>query len=681
MVSRNYFDVLRVVPALGRTFLPGPEFEEPGEVVISHRLWRRLAGDASVIGRSLFVDPRPLVIVGVMPPGFDYPAGADVWTSTPTSLGMIATARELNFLSALGRLKPGASIATLQSQLAVLTERYPHDDRLGGAVRMTATGLRDAAVAHVRPAIAIVVAAAVLLLLIASMNMAALLLARATSRRRERSVQAALGATRARLVRQGLFEVLIVAIAGGALGVFAAWVCRDLIVALSLDEIPLIGQVRIDRRALAFGLAATMTGAMLAAALPAWLSGRSDAVAGLRGETRDNAAPPAVLRILRGLVVIEVAMALVLAVGGILLARSLDNLARVDRGFSADDVVAMRINVPIRPRLESGASVAFHEAVRRRARELQGVEAAALASRLPLADAVAASEVYLPGSSTEVRAILHQASPGYFSTIGARLVAGRDIADTDDPRRAAAVINEVLARQLFGDDRAVGRRVVFNYMTGPIEAEVVGVIHPVRYNGLAAGVAPELYFDYRHRVLPVTLFARIDAPLERMLPELRRIIREEDPTGRVTIDPITTLEREVDRRLARPRFFLALVGTFGSVALVLVTAGLYGVMAFAVAQRRHEMGVRLALGASPAQLFRDVVGRGAALAGLGLLAGLLASAGTVRALRSLLFGVGPWDAVTFGGAAAIVLIVTLLASWLPARRAQRTDPLAVLRTN
>jgi putative ABC transport system permease protein len=682
MFSRNYFEVLRVSPALGRGFSPGPEFEGPDEVVISDRLWRRLGGDASVVGRTLVIDPRPFVVVGVMPPGFDYPAGADFWTSMPKDLGRIAASRQLRFMTAIGRLKPGASLAALQAQLAVLTDRYPHHDRVGGAVRMVAAGLHDAAVAHVRPAIAIVVCAAILLLVIASINVAALLLAQATSRRRERSVQAALGATGARLVRQGALEVLIVALAGGAIGMLAAWASRDLIVALSLDEIPRIAQVRIDARALAFGFLATIAGAALAALLPAWLSDRADAVAGLRGESRGSGGSPGVLRMLRGLVVVEVAMTMVLAVGGILLARSLENLIRVDRGFAAEDVIAMRVNLPTTPRLGKEASLAFHEEVRRRAPELPGVESAAFASRLPLADALASSEVHVAGGPIEdVQAIVQVASPGYLSTIGARLTEGRDIADEDRAGAPVAVINDVLARRLFGDVSPVGRRVIFQFMTGPVEVEVVGVARPIRYNGLAGAPAPELYVDYRARIVPMMLFTRVSAPAARMIPELTRIIRDVDPTGRATVDQVTTLEREVNRRLARPRFFLALVGTFGAVALVLVTAGLYGVMAFAVAQRRHEMGVRLALGASPRQLFREVIGRGAVLAGMGLLAGLIASAAAAGVLRSLLFGVGPWDPVTFAVAMLVVLLVTITASWLPARRAQRTDPLEVLRTN
>jgi putative ABC transport system permease protein len=371
----------------------------------------------------------------------------------------------------------------------------------------------------------------------------------------------------------------------------------------------------------------------------------------------------------------------VLAVAGLLLARSLDNLVRVDRGFTADDVVAMRINVPIRPRLAREPNVAFHEEVRRRARALPGIEGAAFSSRLPLADALASVEVRVAGGPPEtVQSIAQFASPGYLATIGARLLEGRDIADADGTAVPAAVINDRLASRLFGERSALGRRIIFHFMTGPVEAEVVGVTQPVRYNGLAGAPAPELYVDYRSRIMPMRLFARTTAPIDGTVTALQQIVRDVDPTGRVTIDQITTLGREVDRRLARPRFFLALVGTFGIVALVLAAAGLYGVMTFAVSQRRHEMGVRLALGASPPELFRHVVAAGAALSAAGIVIGLGASALAAGALRALLFGVEPWDPVTFLLATGLVAAVTVTACWLPARRAQRTDPLVVLRT-
>ena len=680
IVSRNFMDVLGVAPAVGPGFSPGPLVGSPEEVVISHGLWQRLGGGARVIGTSLQVDPRTYTIVGVMPPGFAYPDATEVWTSPPADMAQLRTARSVGFLKAIGRLRPGTTLEALTAELTVLSERYPATDRLGAAVRMTAEGLRDSIIGHMRRGVSVVAAAAALLLLIAICNVAALLLGRAITRQNEIAVQVALGASAARLARQSALEVFLLAIPGGAAGVAAAWFCRDLIVALSADDIPRISELAIDGRALAFALVATLGGAALATVLPARLSARAAASASLQGSGRDDRLPPGILRTLQGLVIGQVAMTMVMLVGGVLLGRSLATLAQVDTGFTARNVVVMRVNQPLRPRPADAVQVAFAADLHRIAGRLPGVESVAFGSRMPLDTGLPTIETGVVGGGSPVRAVMQAAGPGLFSTIGATIVEGRELAEAD-AAAPAVVINELLRRQLFGDRQAVGRRVRVRYWTGPVDAEVVGVARPMQYNGLAADVIPEVYLDYRARIQPLLLFARVSGPPEAMIPMLRSAVRQADGTNRVTVDRISTLERDVDRQLARPRFFLALVGTFGAVALVLATAGLYGVMAFAVAQRRHEIGVRLALGASPRQLFIEVAGRGALLTMIGLAVGVGAAAAAGRAMRSLLFGITPWDPLTFGLAAIAVVAVAAAACVIPARRAQATDPLAVLRTS
>ena len=677
--SRNFHEVLGVWPALGAAFTPGPLVGGPDEVILSHALWLRLGGHSGVIGRSLYVDPRQYRIVGVMPAGFAYPVEAEYWTTPPKSMEMLLTARNVQFLTAVGRLRRGATIDGLRSELAVLTSRYPATDRVGGPVSMTGEGLRESMVGHLRHGITTVGGSAALLLFIAVCNVTALLLGRATTRQREMAMQSALGAARGRLIRQSLFEVLMLAIPGGIAGIAAAWACRDLIVALSLDEVPRIAGVTIDARALGFATMATLGSAALATLLPARLASGAVAISRLQASSRSESGSPGVLRWLQGLVIGQVAVTVVILVAGVLLARSLGRLAAVDTGFSAPNVIAMRVDLPLRPSPPPAVRLAFHEDVMNRVRALPGVESGAFGSRLPLADANASVETQAVGDAREIRSIFQSAGPGFFSTIGATIVQGREIAPDDAKRGPVVVINDVLARHLFGDSPAVGRRVRVAYMTGPLEAEVVGVVRALRYNGLTGAIAPEGYIDYRAVRLPSILFARSSAPAASIVPAIRAAVRESDPTGRATVDQITTLEREVARRLARPRFLMALVGTFAAVALVLATAGLFGVMSFAVAQRRHEMGVRLALGASPSRLFREVVGRGARLISIGLAIGVPTAAAGVRYIRTLLFGVGPWDATTFAGAVGVVCAVSLLACWIPARRAQGTDPLDVLR--
>jgi putative ABC transport system permease protein len=679
-VSRSFFDVLRITPATGRQFVAGPLVGPPDEVVISHRLWLRLGGTSKVLGSSLQVEPRSYTIVGVMPPGFAYPADSEFWVTPPQDMEKIRSIR-VRFLSGIGRLRREASVTALQAELAVLTERLPETDKVGGAVRMTGESLRESIVGHLRPGMTAVAAAAMLLLMIAVCNVTALLLGRATTRRKEIALQVALGASSHRLNRQSGLEVLLLTIPAGLAGIGAAWLVRDLIVGLSLEEVPRIAEVAIDARAMTFAMMTTLIAAALATILPARASAGRDSASALQGFGRSGGVAPSVLPALRGLVVGQVAMTLVMLVGGVLLARSTRTLASMDPGFTNGSVLTMRVNLPLQG-FPAGARLAFYDEVRQRALAMPGVQSVAFSSRVPLADAVPTSEVKLAGSpGPGVRSLMHSAGPGLFETIGARIVEGREISAQDRSNRPVVVINEILAARLFENRSALGQKVSVGHWTGPVEAEVVGVARPVRYNGLAGSVVPEAYLDYSAAMQPLTLFVRTSEPADRIVPMLKAGVREADPTRRVTVDKITWLEDELARRLARPRFFLALVGTFGAVALVLAMAGLYGVMAFAVAQRRHEMGVRLALGASPRHLFNQVVGRGSLLVAIGIAIGLPAAAFAARGMRSLLFGIAPSDPLTFVTAILLVATVAIAACVVPARRAQATDPLDVLRVS
>src|SRR5688572_1425394 len=467
----------------------------------------------------------------------------------------------LRFLNGIGRLKPGATVAALRSELAVLTERLPASDRIGGAIRMTGEGLHESIVGHLRPGVAVVAISALLLLVIAVCNVTALLLGRATTRRKEIALQVALGASPQRLIRQSGLEVLLLTIPAGLSGIAAAWMVRDLIVGLSLAEVPRIAEVAIDARAMTFALLTTLITAALATILPAHIATRSDAASALQGLGRDGAVAPSILAVLRGLVVGQVAMTLVMLVGGVLLARSARTLAAVDPGFSHGRVLTVRVNLPLQGFPPGAARLAFYDIVRERALSMPGVESAAFSSRIPLADAVPTSEVKLArGTEPAVRSLMHSAGPGFFATIGARIVEGREISERDRASHPVVVINEILAARLFGTRSALGQRLSVGHWTGPVEAEVVGVARPVRYNGLAGSVIPEAYLDYSAAMQPLALFVRTNESAERIVPLLRSAVREADPSGRVTLDRTTWLQDELARRMARPRFFLALVG-------------------------------------------------------------------------------------------------------------------------
>jgi putative ABC transport system permease protein len=680
MVSRGFLNVMRTEPALGRGFQPGPAIGPPDEVLISHALWQRLGGDDTVIGRSLEIDPRVYTIAGVMPAGFGYPEDAEFWASPDISLEKVRPIRDMRFFRAVGRLRAEATLETLDTELAVLTARHPARDDRSGDIRMTATGLHAELTGQVRPGILIAGAAVGILLIIACANLAALQLAQASARWRESAVQAALGASAARLVRERLAEVLLLAVPAGLLGLLAAWICRDAIIALSADEIPRIDSLAIDGRVFGFALAATLGAALLASLLPARFVARADPAAGLQSGGRGGGRSRGVTRALRALVVAEVALTFVVAAAGVLLARSYERLMSVDRGFSSEGVVAMRLNLPITGKPTRDAQLAFYEDVITEVRARPGVSGAGYVSRLPLGQALASVEVSTVGSGAPaVRSTFHNAGPGYFSTIGTTIVEGREFVDADRTT-PAVVINELLARHLFPDGGAVGRRVTFRHMFGPIDAEVVGVSRAVRYNDLTADTLPELYLDYRVQSTLLHLVARTSEGAAA-IPVIREIIGRVDSTNRVTVDQVTTLDREVARRLARPAFFLALTGTFAVVAIALAAAGLYGVMAFVVAARRHDIGVRLALGASPRRIARDVVGSGALLTAGGLVLGAGFAVVSTRATESLLFGVTPGDPVTYAVAAALLTIVSLAACVVPAVRARRVDPLEVLRAD
>jgi predicted permease len=388
-----------------------------------------------------------------------------------------------------------------------------------------------------------------------------------------------------------------------------------------------------------------------------------------------------VLRALRGLVVAQVALTFVLAVAGGLLARTFDRLARTDLGFEPAGVLSLRINLPLRS-LSPEAQRLFYDDVLRRVRALPGIDSASYVSRLPLS-AVLSSGIETKRAGSEgpgIKAVIQTASEGYLSTIGARLVAGRDFAAAD-AAAPAAIINDVMARQLFAGGEATGQRIRFSFFGRPMEATVVGISGALRYNGLTVAPPPELFVDYRVRPLIMLLVVRTGLPAAEAVPMLRAAVRHTDTTGRITIDQITSLDREVGRHLARPRFFLALVGAFGLSALVLAAAGLYGVMAFAVEARKHDFGVRLALGASPSRIFGEMLRTGAALIATGLLGGVVAAYAVTGALQGLLFGVAPRDPATFAATALVVAFIAFVACWLPARRARRTDPLAVMRAD
>ena len=681
-VSSSFFDVLGVQPAVGRPFTPFERFSDLREVVISHTLWQRLGGTREVLGSTIGIEPGRHTIVGVMPPGFAYPEGAQFWIAARTPGAMLREERTLRFHQAIGRLAPNATVASLQAEFDVLTERYPATHPSAGPMRMVGRGLRDTIVGEVRGGILSAGAAVALLLVVACCNITALLLAQTSARGQDRAVQLALGAAPGRMTRQQLLEVACLAVPGGLLGVLAAAAGRDTLVALSFDEVPRIAGASIDARVVLVAFGATAAAAVAATILPSWIAGRTRASTVIQAASRSTGHTRPVLRILRGVVVAQVAVTFVLAVGGGLLARTFVSLTHVDPGFEPARVHTLRINLPLTMAGKTEPQRIFYADALDRARALPGVVSAGYAAHLPLSNVFASTEISRSDDPAgTVEAAFNMASDGYLSTIGTPLVDGRDFEPSDSSTIPAVVVNEILARQLFPGGDAVGARVRIRLLGRQTEATIIGVTEAVRYDGLTAAAEPEAIVDYRVRPMILRLFVKTDGTTDDIVPMLRTAVRQADPTGRVTFDEITSLEREVARHLARPRFYLALLGAFGLTALVLSATGLYGVMSFAVEARRHDFGVRLALGASPGRIFREILRHGASLTAAGVVAGALAAYVLTGVLQALLFDITPRDATTFAGTTAVVALVALLASWLPARMARSTDPLAVMRSD
>ena len=677
-VSREFFSVLGVAPTIGRTFTPGARFGPPDEAVISQRLFERLGGRPDIIGSTLAIAPHTYAIVGVMPAGFSYPMSAEFWVTTK-GMGVLETERSLRFLEVIGRLQAGASIGQLHAELAVVDARHPATDRIGGDVHMAAFPLRDAFVGAAKPAMRLGLIGVALLLLVTCCNISALILARVAARGRTLAVHRAMGASPFRVARQCAFETLIVAVPACLAGCLLAAQLLRMLVAISGGEVPGIGDVRINLPVAFFAAAAAVCCALAASIVPSLFAARVPAMASLH--TRDASASRGLLAALRGLVVAQVALGFAVAVCGALLARSVERLATAEHGFDPTDVAVVSVEFPIRTAAGRSGQIAFYSDVRARVGALPGVTTAGFLSRVPMSPALSSSETNVAGDPTRtIRAVIQSASPGALPAIGARFISGGDLPEavSEEP---SVVINDELARVLFPSQNAVDGRVTFTFMGGTKTARVAGVIRAVRYNGLSGELLPMITIDYRLFQFPMFLVARAgtDRNADTLLPELRALVRGADATHQVTVARLTTLDREVARVLAQPRFFATVMGGFSIVVVAIAAAGIFGLLSFWVSQRRRELGIRLALGAPARSLLIGVASRAVVTVGVGIAAGAALAIVVTRSMTSLLFEVGPADPISFAVCSVLFVTAAIVAAAVPARRAGRLDPLTVLR--
>jgi putative ABC transport system permease protein len=684
VVSSSYFEVLGVRPAIGRVFTAAEEDPNaPRTVVLSDALWKRRFGAArDVVGRTVRINDTAHEIIGVMPPGFQPPIvapRAQLWQAF--RVNPASASRGAIILRAFARLRPGVTVpqaASHMTEVAARLERLHHEDRDAG-IRIEP--LYERLVGPARPAILVLAAAVGLVLLIACANVANLLLARASGRGREMAVRTALGARRSRLIRQLLAESLLLATLGGAIGTLLAMWGVGVFVASSPAGTPRLEAIGVNGAVLAFTVAVTVITGILFGLAPALHASRADVTSGLREGARGQIGGGG-RRLRRVLVVAETALALVLLAGAGLLLRSFVQLQAVDRGFDSTNVLVGNVNAP-RARFDTaGKIIALNDRLVERLRAVPGAESAALVSVLPLGGSDSDFGFTIEGRpkpatpSEQPTAWYRIVSSDYFKTMRIRILRGRGLTDQDStPAPGAVAINESLARKYWPNEDPLGRRISLDETTFTI----VGIVADIRHRGPDRPPDEEMYLHYRQYpergTAVVVRSASADAA--SLAPAVREALREVDP--RLPLANVTTMaELEADA-VSQPRFVTLLVGLFAAVALTLALVGVYGVLSYAVAQRTSEIGLRMALGATRADVLRLVLVDGLRMVGVGAVIGVAGAAAAGHAMRTLLFGVGAVDLPTLGATVALLVAAAAIACAAPARRAIRIDPMEALR--
>jgi putative ABC transport system permease protein len=678
--TAEYFDVLGARPALGRTFqhaddVPGA----PRVVVLSHDLWaKRFGADPSAIGRSVAINGESHQIIGIMPASFTsaYVTDAKLWR--PLRLNPAHPSRNSAVFHTIGRLRTGITIDQARANLVMLARtlerQYPDSDTKKG---INPVPLQEQKVGGVKPALFMLQGAVAFVLLIACVNIANLLLSRASGRVREMAVRRALGADRLRIVRQLLTESVMLAIVGGVLGLLLGVWGVAILKSIAPDGTPRIAEVGVDRTVLAFVALLSLLTGLVFGLVPAVHAARDRFGAalkqGARGQMGDGGG-----RARRALIVAELALALMLLVGGGLLLRTFIALQRADLGFNPDHVVTGFILPPPAVYKTDPQRLAFYDAVLSRAAALPGVKHAALSSVIPLGGDSDTDFLIegrpAPTRSTDALITWYRVvSANYFAAMEIPLRRGRLIAERE--AEPTVVINETAAKRFWPGEDPIGRRIRAGdspWFT------IVGIVADVQVRGARGSSEVETYIPYWHTPeAGVNIVLKTATDPAALAEPVRRLVKEVDPG--VAVSGIATMDRMIADANGPSRFYATLVAIFAVLALVLAAVGIYGVMSYAVAQRTPEIGVRLALGAAQRQIFGLVVGESVKLAGIGLAIGLAGAAALARALRQLLFGVAGTDMATFAGTAVLLLLVAVLASYLPARRAMRIDPMEALR--
>ena len=695
-VSADFFEAVGAGPILGRTFTAEEDVENHAPVVlISHGLWQRhFGGDQNVIGKTITLTGQNAMVIGVMPEGFQFPGGAnmvpglqfalqnDVWM--PIRFTQQERERHGNLnLATIGRLKPGVSLAQAETEINGIQKELPL-----GTIGFTfgALPLHQQMVGTIRKPLLVLLATVALVLLIACANIANLLLARATSRQKEIAIRAALGAARRRIIGQLLTESLLLSLTGGAIGLLIAVWGNSLLVSLIPREVPRISDVGVDARILLFTLAISIVTGLIFGLIPAFQASRFDLNQSLKEGLRGVSAGVGQNRFRSLLVVSEVAMALVLLIGAALLIKSFVRLLDVKPGFNPEQVLTLDVQLPNVPgsryeRREDQA--AFFQQLTTQLQALPGVENAGGVLSLPLSGASESTELILEGQESSAangqrpNADYTIVTPEYFATLQIPLLQGRYFTAQDKLEAPFAIIvNDTLAARLWPGQNPLGKRFRVGFEEKP--REVVGVVGTIKQTTLDSEASPAMYLPHLQSPTPgLTLLVRTRGEPLSIVAAVRNAVRALDKD--VPVTQVQTMEKVLGASVAQPRFSMLLVGLFAALALVLSAVGIYGVMAYAVSRRAHEIGVRMALGAGASQVLKLVLKDGMTLALAGIAVGLLGAFALTRLMASLLFGIGAKDPVTFASVAAFLAFVAFIACYIPARRATKVDPLIALR--
>jgi putative ABC transport system permease protein len=691
-VTPNLFPLLGVNAGVGRTFVaeegnPGSD----GVVLLSHGLWqRRFGGAPDIVGKKITLGGKSAIVVGVMPPGFQFLIPQTSFTGehaqfwSPLAFKPEDRTPVGRYLTVVARLKQSVSLAHAQSQMdsitADLAKQFPQIDT-GWGVQLV--GLHEQFFGSIRPALLVLLGAVGFVLLIACANVANLLLGRATRRRRELAIRFTMGASRARIGRQLLTEAMILAVAGGSAGALLAFWGTDLLLALSPKELIDEHIWKVDFRVFAFLTALTILTGLLFGLLPALLATRASPGVSLKEGERNVSASVRGTRVRNIFVMCEIGLALVLLTGSGLLLKSLLHLLAVPPGFDPHNLLTLKVDLPSSRYGKDPEVIAFFADLLQRIKVLPGVESASASSALPFTGIGSGTSFTIEGRpappgnelSTDVRVI----EPDYFRTMRIPLQQGRLFTRQEDTRESHVVIvSEALVQKYFPNHNPLGKKITIDMKDENAPSEIVGIVGDVKHHGLDSTPRPTIYWPHPELVYnSMTLVVRSKADRVGLTGSIRAIVQSIDPD--LPLSEVRTIEQWMSDSVAQARFNTLLLGIFSTVALLLAVIGIYGVMSATIAERTHEIGLRMALGAMPRDIWRQTLVSGAIITFVGLGAGLAASFMLTRLLASLLFDVKPGDPATFALVTAVLASVALLACYVPARRAMRVDPMVALR--